>query len=505
MKRAAITIGVFAVLGFVGGFLVAQLTTNVVPTIKEQRATGPTRDVPESWREVRLSPGHSQHVINENVECNECHDPADASFGAPDTGVCTQCHEEQASLAHVDLDGMPMDCYTCHVFGSEPEVFGRWHCTRCHGAFETTEGIRGLAMHTSVPCESCHNPHKPAAETVRECDECHRKIDVQHGRSSLSGSCSGCHGGHKLASDAASCMECHGAQEPIVPPSATFGDGHDACSNCHRPHSFSAQRALQCKSCHKKTQVFAQNTAPPHRDCKSCHQPHAVRSSAVEACSRCHSDVAPTHPAQSQGPCVSCHEPHPKRIAEVALQCSDCHEEAQSESAFHAGKTVCTSCHQPHRFDLSKLSERALCGRCHVAQIRQTSRNLGHSSCRGCHVGTVHEPLGVLACASCHEEKIAKSPAGHRECMTCHEPHGGTVSPQTSCMGCHKANALPGLHRLPDVPLGEGHTQCAACHDIHELKVRADRASCMTCHKDVADHQPDAKRCTGCHTFIRGD
>jgi hypothetical protein len=26
----------------------------------------------------------------------------------------------------------------------------------------------------------------------------------------------------------------------------------------------------------------------------------------------------------------------------------------------------------------------------------------------------------------------------------------------------------------------------------------------MTCHEDVADHQPDAKRCTGCHTFISG-
>jgi hypothetical protein len=26
----------------------------------------------------------------------------------------------------------------------------------------------------------------------------------------------------------------------------------------------------------------------------------------------------------------------------------------------------------------------------------------------------------------------------------------------------------------------------------------------MTCHEDVANHEPDAKRCTGCHTFISG-
>jgi nitrate reductase cytochrome c-type subunit len=48
-----------------------------------------------------------------------------------------------------------------------------------------------------------------------------------------------------------------------------------------------------------------------------------------------------------------------------------------------------------------------------------------------------------------------------------------------------------------------GHTECTACHDIHEAKVRADRATCMTCHEDIANHEPDAKRCTGCHTFIR--
>ena len=502
MKRAAILVGIFAALGVVAGFLVARLSTNVIPTMKEQRNDGPTRMVPKNWPQVRLSPGHSQHIINEEVECNECHDPAEESFASPDTGVCTQCHEEQASLAHVDLDGMPMDCYTCHIFGAEPEVFGRWHCTRCHGPFQS-EGLPGLAMHASVPCESCHNPHKPAEETVRQCDECHRKMKVQHGRSSLSGSCADCHGGHKLASEAASCMECHQTREPVVPESATFGGGHDSCVNCHQPHSFSASLALRCNSCHKGTQVLAQNKAAKHRDCSSCHQPHEVRAAGDSTCKGCHDDVVSTHPVESRKACISCHEPHPKRAAQIALQCSQCHEEAQSETAFHAGKIPCTGCHEPHRFNLSKLSNRGLCGRCHVLQIRLTSSNLGHASCKGCHEGTVHEPSGVVPCVSCHEEKLSNSPTGHRQCMTCHEPHRGAVSPKTSCTGCHKVAELPGLHRLRDVPQGEGHTQCTACHDIHQVKVRADRATCMTCHEDVADHQPDAKRCTGCHTFIR--
>jgi hypothetical protein len=78
------------------------------------------------------------------------------------------------------------------------------------------------------------------------------------------------------------------------------------------------------------------------------------------------------------------------------------------------------------------------------------------------------------------------------------------VSAQTRCSGCHKVQQLPGLHRIPDQPRGEGHTECTACHDIHEAKVRADRANCMSCHENVADHEPNAKRCTGCHTFISG-
>ncbi|UCF47021.1 MAG: hypothetical protein JSU89_07525, partial [Myxococcales bacterium] len=61
----------------------------------------------------------------------------------------------------------------------------------------------------------------------------------------------------------------------------------------------------------------------------------------------------------------------------------------------------------------------------------------------------------------------------------------------------------PGLHRVPNDPTGEGHTECTACHDIHEAQVRADRATCMACHENIANHEPDATRCTGCHTYIK--
>ncbi len=501
MTRAVLWIAAVTVTAFVGGVLFARFTGNVTVVRDERKAPAP-REVPESWPQVRLSEGHSLHVFDHEVGCDDCHDPNLKTFEAPDTGVCTACHEEQAALAHVNLDGMPMDCSTCHVFGAEQDVFGRWHCTRCHGPFQT-EGNVGLAMHATVPCESCHNPHEPIEETLRECDECHKKVNLQHGRTKLSGTCADCHGGHQLASDAASCMSCHAEKSPIVPASATFGGGHESCASCHEAHSFSASAALRCGSCHEETRVLAQNVARDHRDCNSCHSPHDVRAAGDRVCQGCHEDIESTHASQNTEDCIGCHEPHPKRVAQVALRCSDCHQDATSERAFHAGNTPCTGCHEPHRFDLSGLTDRALCRRCHLNQVRLTSRNLGHASCAGCHEGTSHEPGGIVACGSCHESQLSRSPKGHRDCATCHEPHGGTVAAQTRCTGCHQVVELPGLHRLPDVPVGEGHTDCTVCHDIHESAVRADRATCLSCHEDMADHQPDAKRCTGCHTFIR--
>lgn len=503
MKRSLLWLGAIAVIAFVAGILAARLPTTV-QVVKQQRNPPPPRTVPDNWPQIRLSPGHSQHIVNEVVKCDQCHDPTQPTFEPPDTGVCTQCHEEQAAMSHVSPDGMPMDCYTCHVFGAQPDVFGAWHCSRCHGPYQTEANPQGLSMHTTVPCENCHNPHKPISQTIRQCDDCHDKVNLKHGNLKLSGGCTGCHGGHRLATQAEACMSCHRSEQPIIPSTATFVGGHESCTNCHHPHSFTPTTASRCNDCHKGVRVLAQNVARPHRDCTSCHRPHDVRAAATSACKTCHEDISPTHPPSNKGDCVGCHQPHPARITQLALRCSQCHQEAQSDRSFHAGNTPCTGCHQPHRFDLSAIGDRALCKRCHAAQIRLTSRNMGHASCLGCHQGTVHELGSPVACASCHEDKLANSPSGHTQCLKCHEPHSGNVLPNTRCLGCHDATQLPGLHRLPNVPLGEGHTKCTVCHGIHQTRVRADRATCVTCHEDKVNHQPDAKVCSGCHTFISG-
>ncbi len=506
MKRAWIVIAILGALGVVGGALFMRLSKNVKTVVAERNVPAP-RVVGDSWPYDRFSPGHSLHVINFGVECNDCHDPGRTDFSEVDIGMCTSCHEEQAAIAHVGSEAEPTECLACHAFKFDSPIASAWDCARCHGPFDT-ETHAGLAMHNDITCESCHHPHEPIGDTLGNCTSCHTGIGLEHGRAELSGGCVDCHGGHQLATEAASCMKCHAKDKPRVALTATFAGGHNSCATCHEAHEFTATKAASCESCHRRTNVLAERTAAAHRDCASCHEPHAVRAAGDSTCAGCHDDVASTHPLAEGEACISCHVPHPEQrqqLSAVALECSSCHEDARSDRAFHAGGATCTSCHQPHGFDLQSLTERELCVQCHQQQVTLTSRNEGHQSCESCHTGTAHALTGPVGCDSCHEEILASSPSGHQECASCHEPHkGGVLSAQQSCTTCHAMAGLPGLHRLPAGFEAPGHTDCTSCHDVHISRARADRETCMTCHEDIADHEPTAKRCTGCHTFISG-
>lgn len=503
MNWRVIILVVAFVLGFAGGVAYTVFTKKIVPTIKEGREDVPTRVVSEDWHEDRFSPGHSHHVLNLGLECNDCHDPAKPDFSEVDIGVCSGCHVEQASHPHLGEEGEITECMTCHAFKFDSDADGPWDCARCHGPFDAPTH-RGLAMHADIACANCHHPHEPIGETAEDCASCHKTFRVRHGRPELSGTCADCHGGHKLASEAASCMSCHSNPPSRVASTAVFPGGHDACVDCHEPHSFSAATALSCESCHRRMPVLARATARDHRDCSSCHEPHAVRAAGDGTCIGCHREVESTHPVKDQGNCVSCHDPHPKQRMQIAMQCTSCHEEAGSERGYHAPKTVCTDCHAPHGFDLSNVEPQSLCVDCHAQQARLTRRVPDHTSCASCHTGTAHALGEPAECASCHGDLRDASPEGHRECMTCHEPHSGGIAPTRTCTSCHESAGLPGLHQIPGDPGNPGHSDCSTCHNPHNSRVRADRASCMECHTDMTGHQPEADLCTGCHTFISG-
>jgi len=477
--------------------------TENVETIVEERKQPAPRTVTASWPLDRFSPGHSLHVLDQRLECNACHDPTKPDFSKVDAGVCTSCHLEQSGVAHMGNSLAPTPCFDCHAFEFDSDADGPWDCVRCHGPFDAATHT-GLAMHDDIACAHCHHPHRPVSETIAECQSCHTGVRLRHGRAARDGACTDCHGGHKLASDAASCMQCHAKEEPQVALSATFGGGHGTCTTCHRPHGFSAASAVDCRGCHAGTVTLAQRAVRAHADCASCHEPHAVRSAGDAACQRCHSEVASTHPETDGQACISCHEPHPARVAQVALRCSSCHAEASSDHAFHAAGATCTGCHEPHAFHVAGMPERQLCRRCHAPQLTLTHRAEGHRRCASCHTGTAHVLTGPVGCESCHEAVLASSPLGHQDCASCHEPHSGGVDATRTCVSCHGVATLPGLHRVEGDAEDPGHMECAACHEVHASRARADRATCMACHEGIADHEPNAKRCTGCHTFISG-
>ncbi len=503
MRRPWVAVAFVAIVSTLAGFLFARAAREPAEPVRrvgqvpKVSTPPPQREVPAEWKVSRWASGHAVHVFNRRLECNECHNPELDTFERPDISVCTNCHAGPTNSPHLGNEIEETDCYTCHSFAWESDAGDTWDCGRCHGSFDTPSH-EGLAIHSTFECASCHNPHDPEAETMHECADCHEGLRARHGPPTDPESelCVGCHQGHEPAVFATRCMDCHRAEPPRVSPKAVFTKGHPTCLSCHKPHQFTSKSALRCESCHRRSRALAERRVKEHADCESCHDAHAVRLADDRTCAECHEEVSSDHVAQSRhGDCTSCHLPHPASQKHVAVTCSSCHDEAKSDRTFHAKTLECVSCHKPHTFNVSGAIPGKLCGECHQDQLASAAKNPDHAPCTACHSGTVHEPAGLIACAECHKEIATKSPKGHREaCTSCHEPHVGTVG-DASCTSCHAIAELPGLHK------DEGHADCAPCHSTHEADARADRDSCLSCHEESRDHEPTAKRCTGCHTF----
>ena len=272
------------------------------------------------------------------------------------------------------------------------------------------------------------------------------------------------------------------------------------------------------------------------------------RSSARTTCVTCHQDQAgparSSHPAdETHGTCAGCHPPHPveARLTK-AHPCSRCHDTAKTDTALHAG-APCKSCHRPHGFDL-KAKGPSLCASCHLGDVplhprRELARAVapvkGHDRCADCHADANHTPRQSAAdartkCGTCHEGPQRRVSKNHAECLDCHLPHEGAR--HQDCLHCHDDKAKVGRHRPnrkdcddchsihtsppreappcischePPLPLlhqNQGHATCTDCHQFHQQSFGGDRKSCLTgCHETLADHEPTAKRCVGCHPF----
>ncbi len=559
--------------------------------------------VDKAWSFAREVAGHRVHVTKEKIECTKCHEPTENSMGRVVPARCASCHEKQSHIQHAEKQaaerfgaGTKAVCTACHAFtlegtkhdeamvkGEAPRVpidggAGRYamgvesyepsECKRCHA---TAQGeTPAVTVHGSQPCLNCHKPHEGAPQSA-PCNDCHKDIATTHDSrgKSLVETCSGCHQDrHAPAKDAlATCVECHGKEQPLVPATALFDNGHTACTNCHKPHDFEKKNAAACRSCHEALNVIGGGSIGAHNGCTNCHSPHDVKASAPAACPTCHKAVHSDHPKQA-GACIGCHDPHPKRVIQDVVDvktCTSCHKLADSDHGAHRG-AACTGCHKPHDFGRS-LAELSTCEGCHAQRVEQVGLNKGHHACQGCHEGLPHKPENEKACSQCHGREAALVKTGHAQCTQCHEPHSGAQAKACSnchkaeqqsapqghqaCTGCHEPHAgLPvqkqctschameaksphgqmatgcqtchrphgpkgvatiptcttchQLGKLPGLHSQPQHQPCLKCHTGHDDASAPKRAQCMSCHQDRANHFPQSPRCASCHLFTAG-
>jgi predicted CXXCH cytochrome family protein len=184
-------------------------------------------------------------------------------------------------------------------------------------------------------------------------------------------------------------------------------------------------------------------------------------------------------------PAVKPHDPFPGK------ECSDCHKRAVSSkvNCLLAKKDLCEFCHKvPAEGGLTQLVDtpEPLCFKCHKKDPFKGS--------------FVHGPFAAGACITCHDPHGGTVPGmlritGQQMCLECHKDmsaqfanarfrHRATT---TNCLDCHSPHASEQQHLLTSaVP-----ELCGKCHEktVKDLQTAAVKHSlntetpvCMNCH-----------------------
>ena len=236
------------------------------------------------------------------------------------------------------------------------------------------------------------------------------------------------------------------------------------------------------------------------------------------ATAECHtglrSESRPGHSA-----CQACHEAdagghvYPLRDRGDA-GCNGCHDTAQRHPFAHnaVADDGCLACHQPHAdagVEMLRGQRTAeTCVTCHpVEHSARKHAPFAEGNCDACHDAHGSRAVGLLRqvdveanCELCHAEAVAvvrNSGHSHRgvegSCVGCHEAHGSgekgllRESARASCLSCHEEIArVVGDAKVSHHPLLEGE-RCERCHDPHGsafpgmLRDRQSRV-CLECH-----------------------
>jgi hypothetical protein len=339
--------------------------------------------------------------------------------------------------------------------------------------------------------------HFKHAVPKAKCADCHSTTDTS-----------------KLATDAASCTQCHAKSLPAK----EVWRGH--CLMCHdfkapkTKGQMAPPKQEQCLLCHSAKQAgpelygFYHSGSKMKFACSACHDPHAKKPiEPPQMCIACHGEMAATgllKPGHVN--CSACHAPHSWAFA-AKLGCVTCHAKPTREVVHQVGAHPqdCTKCHSPH-FSDDKLRG-ALCQTCHTNRVYLAGKNQPkqHLQCLNCHNQENWHFKGSPACASCHTSQgallvNAAAPDKHKNCIACHAKHNFRTSFAATCKNCHKVSAVF-EHQLPFHP----QAQCSVCHDAHMATLPPKSGDCAGCHNDAipsfAMPSPEPHtQCVNCHS-----
>lgn len=248
--------------------------------------------------------------------CDTCHTPTAERHPEPGVrgfelaemppALCAQCHDVEATAAHVHPPFARGSCTVCHSphASNQPKLLRRAVaevCRHCHA--DPAAVARPHGPVTAGDCTACHAPHQATAAKLlvdgsdRLCFRCHAEIEAELGRKTVHGA---------IAGGCTSCHQPHGAEHPKL----LAETGAALCGECH---SDLTDRVAAAAVVH-----------PPLADaraCANCHAPHAadhaklLAKSTAETCAGCHRDVVPAqaaypHAPVADGDCTACHDPH---------------------------------------------------------------------------------------------------------------------------------------------------------------------------------------------------
>ena len=305
--------------------------------------------------ERRFAFSHFHHVVDEKLECVNCHADALAADapGMPTPDTCAVCHDDidakkppdrrVATLFHgEEFAAAHASALPGEVVFSHGRHASQAACADCHRGIERNELAADLKPVRMEDCTRCH----ASKEVPDACTTCHREITADwappghaanwkrvHGRTvrahfeATADRCELCH-------TEATCAQCHQIEAPENHTPFWHQRAHgivamvdrENCAACHEPTS--------CERCHMEAKPSSHTPTfgrPLDGHCRVCHQP--LRA---EGCSACHADT-PSH--RTAPPKPPSHYP--------GMDCRACH------SFWHGQQSLphvdngddCESCH----------------------------------------------------------------------------------------------------------------------------------------------------------------